>query len=66
MMSPGRRVTRSFVAKGKKKKVVVPRKKKKNHPGYALPMSDDPVSSLVLHYTVYLIRFNKLILRSKI
>jgi hypothetical protein len=48
MMSPGRRVTRYFVAKGKKKKVVLPCKKKKNHPGHALPMFNDPVSSPVL------------------
>jgi hypothetical protein len=48
MMYPGLGVTRSFVAKGKKKKVLVPRKKKKNHPGYALPMFNHPVSSPVL------------------
>jgi hypothetical protein len=48
MMSPGRRVTRAFFAIGKKKKVVVPRKKKKNHPGHALPIFNDPISSPVL------------------
>jgi hypothetical protein len=48
MMYPGRRVTRVFVAKGKKKKVVVPQKKKKIHPRHALPMFNDPVSSPVL------------------
>jgi hypothetical protein len=48
MMSPGRRVTRSFAAKGKKKKVALPRKKKNNAPGHALPMFNDPVSSPVL------------------
>jgi hypothetical protein len=48
MMSPGRRVTRSFVDKGKKKKVVMPRKKKKNAPGNALPIFNDPVSSPML------------------
>jgi hypothetical protein len=47
-MSPGRQVTRSFTAKGKKKKVAVPRKKKNNAPGNALPMFNDPVSSPVL------------------
>jgi hypothetical protein len=46
IMSPGRRVTRAFVAKGKK--VVAPRKKKKNHPRHALPMFNDPVLYLVL------------------
>jgi hypothetical protein len=48
MMTPGRWVTRYFVAKGKKKKLVVPRKKKKNAPGHALPMFNDTVSSPVL------------------
>jgi hypothetical protein len=48
MMSPGRRVTRSLAAKGKKKKIAVPRKKKNNAPGHALPMFNDPVSSPVI------------------
>jgi hypothetical protein len=46
MMSPGRRVTRAFVARGSKKVVVS--RKKKNHPRHALPMFNDPVSSPVL------------------
>jgi hypothetical protein len=48
MMSPGRRVARSFTAKGKKKNIAVPRKKKNNAPGHALPMFNNPVSSPVL------------------
>jgi hypothetical protein len=47
MMSPGCRVTRAFVAVGKKK-VMVPRKKKNNHPRHALSMFNDTVSSTVL------------------
>jgi hypothetical protein len=48
MMSPGRRVTRAFVANGKKKKLVMPRNKNKSHPRHALPMFNDHVSSPVL------------------
>jgi hypothetical protein len=48
MMSPGRRVTRSFADKGNRKKIAVPFKKKNNTPGHALPMFNDPVSCPVL------------------